>query len=178
VIEESYGRFPRSPPTRTFSRLLLMTLSLTTTRPPARRGGHGDRGEPEDRSARDIPLGRLFAGRNFLLVHRIKKPFSHSVPFFQFAHTLEVWTGTESRPGPGRPPAAEEVPLNGVATGPRSPEWQPLRPATLVWVEALDGGDPEKEAPFRDRLLALEAPFSSPAREVHKTQHRAWACSG
>ena len=112
---------------------------------------------------------------NFLLVHRIKKPFSHSVPFFQFAHTLEVW-GRNGEPVQvlADLPAAEEVPLNGVATGPRSPEWQPLRPATLVWVEALDGGDPEKEAPFRDRLLALEAPFSSPAREVHKTQHRAW----
>ncbi len=110
---------------------------------------------------------------NFLLVHRIKKLFSHSVPFFQFAHSLEVWDRN------GEPvqvladlPAAEEVPLNGVATGPRSPEWQPLRPATLVWVEALDGGDPEKEAPFRDRLLALEAPFSSPPREAHKIQHR------
>jgi dipeptidyl aminopeptidase/acylaminoacyl peptidase len=111
---------------------------------------------------------------NFLLVHRIKKPFSHSVPFFQFAHALEVW----DRNGElvsilADLPAAEEVPLNGVATGPRSPEWQPLRPATLVWAEALDGGDPEKEAPFRDRLLVLEAPFASAPRETHKIQHRA-----
>jgi dipeptidyl aminopeptidase/acylaminoacyl peptidase len=111
---------------------------------------------------------------NFLLVHRIKKPFSHSVPFFQFAHTLEVW---DKNGGIVKVladlPAAEEVPLNGVPTGPRSPEWQPLRPATLVWAEALDGGDPEKEVPFRDRLLVLEAPFSPAAREVHKVQHRA-----
>ncbi len=110
---------------------------------------------------------------NFLLVHRIKKPFSHSVPFFEFAHILELWDRNgELVKVLADLPAAEEVPLNGVATGPRSPEWQPLRPSTLVWVEALDGGDPEKEAPFRDRLLALDAPFSSDPREVHKIQHR------
>jgi dipeptidyl aminopeptidase/acylaminoacyl peptidase len=69
-------------------------------------------------------------------------------------------------------PAAEEVPLNGVALGPRSPEWQPLRSSTLVWAEALDGGDPEKEVPFRDQLLALETPFSAAPREVLKIQNR------
>jgi dipeptidyl aminopeptidase/acylaminoacyl peptidase len=110
---------------------------------------------------------------NYLLVQRIKKPFSHSVPYFNFAHTLEVW----NKDGVlvkilADLPAAEEVPLNGVPTGPRSPEWQPLRPATLVWVEALDGGDPEKEAPSRDKLLALAAPFTSEPQEVQKMQHR------
>jgi dipeptidyl aminopeptidase/acylaminoacyl peptidase len=110
---------------------------------------------------------------NFLLVHRIKKPFSHSVPFFQFAHALEIWDKNgELIKVLADLPAAEEVPLNGVALGPRSPEWQPLRSSTLVWAEALDGGDPEKEVPFRDQLLALEAPFSAAPREVLKIQNR------
>jgi dipeptidyl aminopeptidase/acylaminoacyl peptidase len=109
----------------------------------------------------------------FLLVHRIEEPFSHIVPFFDFAHTLEVWNSNgELVKVLADLPAAEEVPLNGVPTGPRSPEWQPLRPSTLIWVEALDGGDPEKEAPFRDRLLALAAPFSSEPHEVQKTRRR------
>ena len=111
----------------------------------------------------------------YLLVRRIKKPFSHSVPVFGFARTLEVW----DKDGGlikvlADLPAAEEVPMNGVPTGPRSPEWQPLRPSTLVWVEALDGGDPEKEIAFRDRLLALSAPFSSDPQEVQNIQHRYW----
>jgi len=109
----------------------------------------------------------------YLLVRRIRKPFSHSVPVIRFAHVLEIW----DKDGGlikvlADLPAAEEVPMNGVPTGPRSPEWQPLRPSTLVWVEALDGGDPEKEAPFRDRLLALPAPFSTDPQEVQKIQHR------
>jgi dipeptidyl aminopeptidase/acylaminoacyl peptidase len=110
---------------------------------------------------------------SYLLVYRIKKPFSHSVPFLGFARTLEVWGKNEGLIKVlADLPTAEEVPLNGVPTGPRSPEWQPLRPSTLVWVEALDGGDPEKEAAFRDRLLTLAAPFSSEPLEVHKIQHR------
>lgn len=110
---------------------------------------------------------------NYLLVRRIKKPFSHSVPFFNFAHTLEVWDKNgELVKVLADLPAAEEVPLNGVPTGPRSPEWQPLRPSTLVWVEALDGGDPEREVPFRDRLLTLASPFRSDPQEVRKIQHR------
>ena len=110
---------------------------------------------------------------DYLLVPRIKKPFSHSVPFFEFAHTLEVWNKDgELVKVLADLPAAEEVPLNGVPTGPRSPEWQSLRPSTLVWAEALDGGDPEKQVPSRDRLLALAAPFSSDPREVQRIQHR------
>jgi len=113
---------------------------------------------------------------NHFLIYRVKKPFSHSIPVFGFPHTLEVWgkDGSLLRILADLP-AAEEVPMNGVPIGPRNPEWQPLRPATLVWVEALDGGDPEKEAPWRDRLMTLAAPFNVEPREVHKIQHR---CAG
>ena len=56
-------------------------------------------------------------------------------------------------------PAAEERPPERRRHRAALSEWQPLRPATLVWVEALDGGDPEKEAPFRDRLLVARRPI-------------------
>ncbi len=109
----------------------------------------------------------------FLLVKKIKKPFSYSVPYSSFPHSLEIWDGA------GQPvkiiadlPAAEEVPRNGVPTGPRSAGWQPLKPATLVWVEALDGGDPEKTAENRDRVLALDAPFTSDPVELFRLPQR------
>lgn len=99
----------------------------------------------------------------FLLVKKIKRPFSYSVPFSSFSHSLEIW---DSRGQPVKIiadlPPAEEVPRNGVPVGPRSPEWHPLKPASLVWVEALDGGDPEKPATHRDRVLGLEAPNGDP----------------
>ncbi len=110
---------------------------------------------------------------NFLLITRIKKPYSYSLPYSGFAHSYEVWnrTGELVKVIADFPPS-EDVPMNGVPTGPRSLDWQPLKPATLLWVEALDGGDPEKEVPFRDKVMVLAAPFSSDAKEVLKLQHR------
>ena len=110
---------------------------------------------------------------NYFLISRVKRPFSRSVPVFGFPRSWEVW-GKDGAivKALADLPAAEEVPMNGVPTGLRSPEWQPLRPSTLVWVEALDGGDPEQEAPSRDRLMTLSAPFNSAPTEVYKIQHR------
>jgi dipeptidyl aminopeptidase/acylaminoacyl peptidase len=50
--------------------------------------------------------------------------------------------------------------------------WRPQQPATLVWVEALDGGDPRAEVEHRDRVLTLAAPFSGQARQIARTQLR------
>src|SRR5262249_35282423 len=69
-------------------------------------------------------------------------------------------------------PLAERVPLGGVRTGPRQYRWIPNEPATLMWVEALDGGNPKETAQFRDRLLALKAPFKGEPSEVYKSQER------
>jgi dipeptidyl aminopeptidase/acylaminoacyl peptidase len=110
---------------------------------------------------------------NYLLILKIKKPFSYSVPYYSFARSLEVWDNE------GKLvrliadlPVADEVPIDGVEKGPRSARWQPLRPATLVWVEALDEGNPEVSVPFRDGLKSLEAPFQSEPRDIGKTPER------
>ena len=69
-------------------------------------------------------------------------------------------------------PLADEVPIHGVPLGPRSVSWRPTAPHTLYWVEALDSGDPLAEVDFRDRLMLMDAPFSSEPREVYKAKHR------
>ncbi|MFQ6037528.1 MAG: S9 family peptidase [Candidatus Aminicenantales bacterium] len=108
-----------------------------------------------------------------LLVHRIKRPFSYMVPYYYFTHTIEVW----NRSGEmvhllADLPLADDVPMRGVPKGPRSFAWRPLKPATLVWVEALDEGDPEKQVPHRDRLMTQAYPFTDPPREIMKITHR------
>ena len=108
------------------------------------------------------------------LVDRVKKPYSYSVPYYEFAHAYEVW----DREGaliacPADLPPADTVPMNGVPTGPRDMDWLALKPATLVWFEALDDGDPEKEAPFRDRVMTLAAPFTGAPAEVFRFKDRA-----
>ncbi len=109
----------------------------------------------------------------YLLAYRIKKPYSYSVPYYSFAHSLEIWDSEgELVYLLADLPLADEVPIRGVPKGPRSAKWRPLKPATVVWVEALDEGDPEKVVPHRDKLMTLSAPFESDAREVLKIQHR------
>jgi dipeptidyl aminopeptidase/acylaminoacyl peptidase len=109
----------------------------------------------------------------YLLVVRLKRPFSRLVPHSDFARTAEVWSSA------GKPvrviadlPSNETVPVGGVPEGPRDFTWNPMEPATLVWAEALDGGDPRNTAPQRDRLCVLQAPFSGQPLEWLRFEHR------
>jgi dipeptidyl aminopeptidase/acylaminoacyl peptidase len=56
--------------------------------------------------------------------------------------------------------------------GPRRFAWAPGTAATLVYIEALDGGDPRVKAPYRDRLMRLQPPFAGPGVEMIRTRGR------
>lgn len=108
-----------------------------------------------------------------ILVALIHRPYSYLVPQSQFPRRVEVWDLT------GRVeyhladlPLAEHTPINGVPTGARDYQWLPTRPAALVWAEALDGGNPRNQAPFRDHVLSLSAPFTGAPVELAKTHDR------
>ena len=110
-----------------------------------------------------------------LLVHRLQRPFSFRVPSGYFARRAEVW----SAHGPLEKvvadlPVSDEVPRQGVPLGPRGVSWDESAPATLMWVEARDGGDPSTEAAHRDQIMRLAAPFSADAAPEARTlvQHR------
>ncbi|HKG48294.1 MAG TPA: prolyl oligopeptidase family serine peptidase, partial [Pyrinomonadaceae bacterium] len=69
-------------------------------------------------------------------------------------------------------PLADQVPIDGVITGPRFVRWRPDEPATLVWVQALDNGDPKTKVSHRDRVVMLKAPFTTQPTELFKIEHR------
>ena len=48
-------------------------------------------------------------------------------------------------------PLAERVPVHGEPLGPRDFAWRQNEAATLVWAEALDGGDWQVKVPARDK---------------------------
>lgn len=110
----------------------------------------------------------------YLLVTRLKEPFSRRVPYDDFARSTEVWSLSEHRlvRTIADLPIADDVPPQGVPRGPRAAHWQALRDATLVWVEALDDGDPRKKVPHRDRLMIQPAPFTDEPAEWLKLKHR------
>jgi len=111
---------------------------------------------------------------DYILVERIKRPYSYSLPAGGFAHAIEIWDmdGGLVKVLADLPPE-ENVPINGVPKGPRGVNWMTHKPATLIWTEALDEGDPKKTAPFRDRYLTLDAPFGGEPGEVLKLKERA-----
>lgn len=98
----------------------------------------------------------------YVLVATVDRPYSYLVPMGRFPYRVEV---LDRDGGLVREiadlPLAEEVPIpfGSVPTGPREFEWRADADATLLWAEALDGGDAGKEADERDRLFLLPAPF-------------------
>jgi len=111
-------------------------------------------------------------GKN-LLITREHRPFSYLHPYREFPKEVEIWSLTgalvykvASLPLPAR------IPLGGVQTGARGIHWVANEPATVYWVEALDGGNPKEKVPNRDRIVALKAPFKGEPVEVFKTEER------
>ncbi len=99
----------------------------------------------------------------YVLVVRAKRPFSYQVPVEEFPQEIEVWSLEGQNVATiASVPSGENAPADGVRTGPRSVEWMAGRPATLFYVEALDGGDNRRKADVRDRALMADAPFTQP----------------
>ncbi len=109
----------------------------------------------------------------YLLVSQVHRPYSYLHPVFRFPQAVKVW----DRAGQqlyqlADLPLADRIPVQGVRTGPRNYAWRADQPASLVWVEALDGGNPKEKVPHRDRILTLAAPFQSMPREIFQTVER------
>ncbi len=108
-----------------------------------------------------------------LLVYRLQRPFSFRVPFPYFARRVEVWAADgELERVVSELPVSDEVPRHGVPTGPRMVSWEESMPASLVWTEALDGGDPLVKAEFRDEVCRLGAPFDESPQPCIQVEHR------
>lgn len=100
----------------------------------------------------------------WFLVSVTGKPFSYLVPYYYFPSRTEIWDLD------GRmirlmleSPLRENLPrgYDVVIPGRRGFSWRSDRPASLMWVEALDGGDYHaKEMKYHDQVFMLEAPFA------------------
>ncbi|MBC7532548.1 MAG: S9 family peptidase [Oligoflexus sp.] len=108
-----------------------------------------------------------------LLVKTFSEPFSFAVVADDFALNVEVWNQTTGVvKNVLKMPLAESVPPEGVRTGPRFVTWQAGHASRLIWVEALDDGDPRQKVPHRDRLMTWDAPFVSAATERFRMLER------
>jgi dipeptidyl aminopeptidase/acylaminoacyl peptidase len=112
-------------------------------------------------------------GGEFILTTRTVRPYSYLVPSGRFPKEIEVWSlrGDVVR-RIEQQPLAENVPIRGVRAGVRSINWRPDVPATLVWAEALDGGDPKTKVDNQDRVVSLAAPFTGDPVELLRLTKR------
>lgn len=98
----------------------------------------------------------------YLLRQHIERPFSYLVPVDYFPHRIEV-LDLEGRlvKEIARQPLVDGLPTgnDAVRAGVRDIDWRSDAPATLVWAEAQDGGDPARPAEVRDLVRTQAAPF-------------------
>ncbi len=112
---------------------------------------------------------------NYVMVETVKRPFSYLVPYYRFPSTTSIYANDAKKVATVlEVPLIEDLPQGFMATrtGRRSMNWRADRPATLIFAEALDGGDPENDVPFRDQVFMLEAPFNGTPSPLVKTINR------
>jgi len=111
-----------------------------------------------------------------ILVTAIHKPYSYVTTYDRFPKEVEEWDVSQRSHvlvhTIASLPLADRVPIDGVPVGPRDFSWRATDPATLVWAEALDGGDWNVNVPARDKIMLLKAPFNSPAVEIMRSVQR------
>ena len=175
IVRESIGE---TTPTRTYQDLLKNPLDEDLFI-------HATRAQAVliDSQGKPRPIGKpgiyhdlsLSPDGQFLLVQLLEKPFSYVVTHAKFPRRIEVWTLDGQRTFQVADLDLEKnVPIGGVPTGPRKVQWMASHPATLIWVQAKDGGDPKSDAKHRDGLWTLAAPFTEPPAEKILLQHRLW----
>ncbi|HZG44075.1 MAG TPA: DPP IV N-terminal domain-containing protein, partial [Longimicrobium sp.] len=176
IVQENAGR---TAPGRTYQdllqspadeRLFEYYFTAQLSRVPVDGGAPADVGPPGIFPSFDpSPDGR------FLLVRRVKRPYSYVVPAGSFPRETAVWdmAGRVVRQVADIP-LTDDLPssFDAVPVGPRGVEWRSDAPATLVWAEAQDGGDPRREAAVRDRVFALDAPFTAQPTRIMDLEHR------
>jgi len=112
---------------------------------------------------------------NYVMVTKVEKPFSYLVPYYRFPSTTTVHKSNgELVSTLLKVPLIEDLPKGfmSVRTGMRKLSWRDDTPASLIYAEALDEGDPEKEVEFRDEVFQLDAPFSGKGKRLLQLKNR------
>ncbi len=107
----------------------------------------------------------------YLLVTRINRPYAFSRSWNRFPRSIEIWTadGVLVETVADKP-LADQVPIHGVETGPRSVNFIPTQAHTLWWVEALDQGDWAVKVAKRDRVVRKQ--IGQPAQSWFELDQR------
>ncbi|MPQ46106.1 prolyl oligopeptidase family serine peptidase [Marinifilum sp. N1E240] len=112
---------------------------------------------------------------NYVMISVVEKPFSYLVPYYRFPSKTTIYTKDAKKVEDVLTvPLIEDLPQGFMAVrkGRRSVQWRSDAAASIIYVEALDGGNPETKVDFRDEVFQLEAPFNGNGKSILKTINR------
>jgi dipeptidyl aminopeptidase/acylaminoacyl peptidase len=112
---------------------------------------------------------------NYFIMTLISRPFSYIVPYYSFPSATQICDlkGNNIKTLLEEP-LIENQPrgYDVVLPGPRNFNWRSDKPATVYWVEALDGGDYKKEMKYHDQVYMLPIPFTGEPVKFIATEMR------
>lgn len=112
---------------------------------------------------------------DYVITVTIDRPFSYLVPYYRFPSTTTIYKNDGSFVKTLlEVPLIEDLPKGFMAerTGMRDISWRNDKPASIIYAEVLDGGDPENMMDYRDEVFQLEAPFDGKGKSILKTKNR------
>ncbi|MEL4456395.1 S9 family peptidase [Lutimonas vermicola] len=112
---------------------------------------------------------------NYVLVSSLDKPFSYLVTYRRFPSSTRIYDNEGKLVEIiSEVPLIEDLPKGFMAVreGRRELSWRNDKSATLIYVAALDKGDPESKVAYRDEVFQLEAPFKGEGKSMVKTINR------
>lgn len=111
----------------------------------------------------------------YVLVSKLKKPFSYVVPYNSFPQETNVYD-IEGKliKKVNETPLMEIMPKGFSSTRPgkRMLTWRSDKANTLFFVQALDGGDANKQVEYRDEVFTWEFPFDQEPKSLTKVKDR------
>ena len=113
----------------------------------------------------------------FILISIIQKPFSYIVPYYRFPMEYVIFSLKGKKIDTiYNVPLIEDLPKGFMAVreGPRNFSWRLDKPATIIFMEALDGGDPAEVTDYRDEIFEIESPFKKEKTSILKTKNRCY----
>ena len=111
----------------------------------------------------------------YTMVVTLARPFSYLVPYRRFPSKTNIYSKNGDLVSELlEVPLIEDLPKGFMAVrmGMRNISWRNDKPASLVYAQALDGGDPENEVEYRDEVFELQAPFNSSGTSLLKLKNR------
>ena len=117
----------------------------------------------------------LSPDQDYLLIKKIKRPFSYLVPYYRFPYIVKtIDLNNKQEKTIADIPVDEVRPIGFDATreGIRSVSWRNDKESELYWVEANDNGDPKVESDGRDIVYTLKSPFNDKKDELLRTNLR------